>query len=137
MTNLIKSSLACVLIGFLALIAQVARAQVPPIDMTFVGTLSTPLTTFALINPAVTNPGKVARGNSYVIKVNFDPDDIVSVNAASRFFQSRNFFSVPLSNAPVGTNTFQLFFPSEGFCTPGEWDAVTAVFSAKPNRIIL
>jgi hypothetical protein len=90
------------------------------IDKIYVGTFSNPLTSLADLpsgdpDPA-TNPGLVSRGNKYVVKVSFDTDDIVAVTAASRLFQTRDFQSVALGDAPGGGgNTYELFIPSEGY----------------------
>lgn len=98
-----------------ALGAVVAPVGAISITETYVGTLSAPLTTFGS-NPA-NNPGQVTRGNKYLIKVTYETGDItaVDVSATPRLFQTRNFHTVALDDAPGGTNTFELFIPSQGF----------------------
>ena len=96
-----------------SLVSAAAPAGAVSITKTFVGTLSNPLTAFGAGDG--NNPGLVERGNKYVIRTTFDTDDIVSVNAAGRLFQTRDFSSIALGDAPGGTNTFELSIPSEGF----------------------
>jgi hypothetical protein len=79
----------------------------------YVGTLSNPLSSHGA-NPA-NNPGMFARGQKYVVRTTFDTDDIVMVDASTRFFQTRDFQSISLNDAPGGSNTFELFIPSLGF----------------------
>jgi hypothetical protein len=111
----IRTSLggALVLVAAAALAAPAARAVV--VQKTYVGTFSNPLTSHATSDPANNNPGMIARGNKYVVIVSYDTDDVVPVDASARFFQNRNFFSIPLDEAPGGTNTYQVWIPSEGF----------------------
>lgn len=102
---------AALLVSVLAGTAGPANAAL--VTQTYVGTLSNPLTAFGAV-PA-NNPGGVARGNKYVIQVSFETSDMVAVAASGRDFQSRDFNSVSLDDAPGGSNTFALFIPSEGF----------------------
>jgi hypothetical protein len=95
----------------LASSAGLARAEV--ISTIYVGTLSNPLSAFGA--NAANNPGDVARGNKYVIKTSYDTAALVTVDASTRSEQTRDFQSIALGDAPGGSNTFELFLPSEGF----------------------
>ncbi len=91
----------------LAAIAAGPAAAVS-ISKIYVGTISSAPT-------ATPNPGLVSRGNRYVVKVTYDTAEIAAVAAAGRQFQTRDFFSAPLDDAPGGAGSLELFLPSEGF----------------------
>lgn len=92
----------------LAALGTTGPADAVSISKIYVGTLSSPTT-------GVANPGTLARGNRYVVKVTYETAEIASVNASGRLFQTRDFFSAPLDDAPGGTGSLELFLPSEGF----------------------
>ena len=109
MNNFKTKPLAMSIAALLSLSMASSQALAVSITKTYIGTIS---------NPAAINPGDVTIGNKYVIKTTFETDDMVAVNASTagtREFQSRDFQSISLGDAPGGSNTFELFIPSEGF----------------------
>ena len=84
-----------------------APASADEVSKVYVGTFS------STVNA---DPSGLVRGGKYVVATRFDTDDLFLIAAdAGRQGIGRNTYAIALDDAPGGTNTYQLFLPTQGY----------------------